>query len=94
MNFIPADGKVMGIRPEDIDLVGPGEGMDYRVSVVEPLGAQTLLTGTAAGQMLRVTLAGEHQVAPGTTLHIRPRPDRVRWMDATSGRALPAGTSA
>jgi multiple sugar transport system ATP-binding protein len=94
MNFIPADGKVMGIRPEDIDLVGPGEGMDYRVAVVEPLGAQTLLTGTAAGQMLRVALAGEHLVAPGTTLHIRPRPDRVRWMDAASGRALPAGTSA
>ena len=42
MNFLRADaGRLMGIRPEDIDLVDAGAGLPFRVSVVEPLGAQT-----------------------------------------------------
>ena len=94
MNFLPKDGALLGIRPEDIDLVDAAEGMEFRVNVVEPLGAQTLLTGTAAGQMLRVALAGEHAIAAGTTLHIRPRPERIRWMDAATGQALPTRTPA
>jgi len=94
MNFLPKDGALIGIRPEDIDLVSAAEGMEFRVNVVEPLGAQTLLTGTAEGQMLRVALAGEHAIAAGTTLHIRPRPERIRWMDAATGQALPARTPA
>ena len=58
------------------------------VNVVEPLGAQTLLTGSANGTLLRVALPGEHAIAPGSDLHIRPRPDRIRWMDPTTGRAI------
>ena len=86
MNFLPRDGALLGIRPEDIDIVDAG--MAFRVSVVEPLGAQTLLTGTVGGTLLRVALSGEHDIAPGITLQIRPRPERIRWMDAASGRAI------
>ena len=86
MNFLPVDGALLGIRPEDIDIVD--DGMAFRVSVVEPLGAQTLLTGVAEGTLLRVALNGEHHIPPGSTLHIRPRPDRIRWMDAATGRAI------
>ncbi len=89
MNFLVRDRRLLGIRPEDLDLVGPGEGLAFRVNVVEPLGAQTLLTGTAEGHLVRVALAGEHHVPPGADLHIRPRPERIRWMDAATGRALP-----
>jgi len=89
MNFLPAEaGRLMGIRPEDIDLVPAGAGLPFRVSVVEPLGAQTLLTGLSEGQVLRVALAGEHPIAAGAELFIRPRPDRIRWMDAATGHAL------
>ena len=86
MNFLPVDGALLGIRPEDIDIVE--DGMTFRVTVVEPLGAQTLLTGTVEGTLLRVALNGEHHVSPGTTVQIRPRPERIRWMDAASGRAI------
>ena len=91
MNFYPADGAILGIRPEDIDLVPPDlahTGTQFHVNVVEPLGAQTLLTGSANGTLLRVALPGEHAIAPGSDLHIRPRPDRIRWMDPTTGRAI------
>ena len=89
MNFLRADaGRLMGIRPEDIDLVDAGAGLPFRVSVVEPLGAQTLLTGTTDGQVVRVALPGEHVIAAGATLFLRPRPDRIRWMDAATGNAL------
>ncbi len=92
MNFLANGTRILGIRPEDLDIVPNGDGMAFHVSVVEPLGAQTLLTGTANNQMIRVALAGEHHIPPGADLHIRPRPDRIRWMDAATGRALPAGT--
>ena len=95
MNFLRTpDDRLMGIRPEDIDLVSPDQGFAFRVSVVEPLGAQTLLTGTADGQLLRVALVGEHHIAAGAELFIRPRPDRIRWMDATTGHAQAHAQSA
>jgi multiple sugar transport system ATP-binding protein len=92
MNFLARDGRLLGIRPEDLDLVAAGDGLPFRVNVVEPLGAQTLLTGIAEGHLVRVALNGEHHVPPGAELHIRPRPERIRWMDAATGRALPPGT--
>ena len=86
MNFLPSNGALLGIRPEDIDIVP--DGMKFHVNVVEPLGAQTLLTGIAENTLLRVALSGEHHIPPGSDLHIRPRPDRIRWMDAQTGRAI------
>ena len=91
MNFLrlPGEDRLLGIRPEEIDIVS--EGIAFRVAVVEPLGAQTLLTGSVEGQMVRIALVGEYAILAGTRLHIRPRPDRIRWMDAATGAALPTG---
>ena len=91
MNFLrlPGEDRLLGIRPEEIDIVS--EGIAFRVAVVEPLGAQTLLTGSVEGQMVRIALMGEYAILAGTRLHIRPRPDRIRWMDAATGAALPTG---
>ncbi len=38
---------VLGIRPEDLDIVAASDGFPFRVRVVEPLGSHTLLTGHA-----------------------------------------------
>ena len=50
---------------------------DDGADATEPLGAQTLLTGQINGALIRIALNGEHAIPPGTTLRVRPRPDRI-----------------
>ncbi len=76
-----------GIRPEDLTL-GEG-GIAAQVRVVEPLGPHTLVTTDVGGAMLRAVLDSTLAVAPGDTLSLVPAPDRIRWFDPESTRALP-----
>jgi len=88
MNFLslPGEKRVMGIRGEDMDVAE--DGLEFTLRVAEPMGSHTLLTGTVAGQQIRVVAASDFVAKPGALLHVRPRPDRIRWMDAESGAAL------
>jgi multiple sugar transport system ATP-binding protein len=74
------------IRPEDMDL-GEG-GIPAEVRVVEPLGAHTLVTSDVEGSMLRAVLDSNLSVAPGDRLGLVPRPDRIRWFDPETTRAI------
>jgi multiple sugar transport system ATP-binding protein len=85
-------GKAMlGIRPEDIEIVGEktGDAMRADVKVVELLGATSQLTTRIDGQMVRVTADSNIGVRHGDSLWLRPNPERVRWYDQQSGHALP-----
>jgi multiple sugar transport system ATP-binding protein len=88
MNFIalPGEARVMGVRGEDFEI--GAEGLDFTLRVAEPMGSHTLLTGTIAGQQVRVVAPSDIAVRPGAVLRLRPRPDRIRWMDAQTGAAL------
>jgi multiple sugar transport system ATP-binding protein len=79
---------VMGIRGEDLQLADASAGMPFDVRVVEPMGSHILLTGTVAGQMIRMVAPSGNAAQAGEVLHIRPLPDRISWMDATTGAAL------
>lgn len=87
---------LVGVRPEAFEVsTGPIAGsLAGVVVVVEPLGAQTLLTVDVHGTLVKVTVAADAEHAPGQNLWLRPLPDRLRLMDADSGQALllPAGT--
>jgi multiple sugar transport system ATP-binding protein len=83
---IAAGDIVLGIRAEDMDEAK--DGLAFTVRVAEPLGVHTLLTGTAEGQLLRVTAAPDARPPPGQILHLRPRPDRITWLDSETGHAL------
>jgi multiple sugar transport system ATP-binding protein len=83
-----SDSVVIGIRPEDLEIAGEGEGFPFEVRVSEPMGSHTLLTGMVAGQQIRAVVSSDMVPNAGTVLHLRPLPERVRWMDATSGAAL------
>jgi multiple sugar transport system ATP-binding protein len=57
MNFLPGEelGSVIGVRPEHLDIVAPGQGDWARVSLIEQLGD---------AQVVHATLAdGAHSVA-------------------------------
>ena len=84
-----ANGPVLlGLRPEDATI---GEaGMAFELAVVEPMGSHALLTGRVGGQMMRVVAPPDTVAQPGDTLHLRPDPARIVWMDATTGEAISA----
>src|SRR6266700_7125480 len=62
----------LGIRPEDVSLCPPGSGVgDAEVTVVEPLGIETLVHLEARGQRLVARLPGIAATAPGTRVGVR-----------------------
>jgi multiple sugar transport system ATP-binding protein len=83
------EGKiVLGVRPEDLQPTVAAEGFPFAIQVTEPLGPHIVLTGEAAGQQVRVVVPPETPVHAGATMHLRPRHDRLVWMDPASGVAL------
>ncbi len=85
-------GDLLGIRPEHLDVADAGStsGWQVQVETVELLGAERLVYGRLGGESLIIRL-DEARGAPaaGSTLTVAPRPDRLHWFDAESGRRLP-----
>ncbi len=78
----------IGVRPEHYRLAGPGEGLPYRVAVVEPTGAETHLFGTVADVEVRCVFRDRIAPEPGTILHLVADPAHVHVFDAASGLRL------
>jgi multiple sugar transport system ATP-binding protein len=77
---------VLGVRPEDL---APAEdGFGFLVHVIEPLGSHLLLTGSTAGQSLRVVVPPGTIVRGGETIPLRPDLAHIVWMDPETGKAL------
>ena len=74
------------IRPEDVT-VAPG-GLKATARVIEPLGAHTLVTSEVDGALFRAVLDSDIKVAPGDELSLVPKPDRVRWFDPETAKAV------
>lgn len=74
------------IRPEDLRL--SEMGMQAKVKIVEPLGAHLLVTCEVDGTLFRAVLDSDLAVKRGDTLTLTPQPDRIRWFDPVSTRAV------
>src|SRR6516165_6376645 len=81
---------VLGVRPEDLKPVVAG-GFSFTVRVAEPLGPHLMLTGETLGQQMRVVFPAETRVRVGATIQLRPRNDRIVWMDPASGATVGRG---
>lgn len=74
------------IRPEDLE---PAQvGLNATVKVVEPLGAHLLVTCDVDGALFRAVLDSDLKVASGETITLAPAPDRIRWFDPDSTKAI------
>ena len=81
-----SDTLEFAIRPEDLT-IGDGDGFLATVRVVEPLGAHTLVTAEVDGALFRAVLDSDTTTAPGDTLRLIPKPDRIRWFDPETSLA-------
>ncbi len=86
------EGKTIfvGLRAENMEaLAQPApDALKVRVDVVEPLGANNLLTIRIGGDVLKVSTHPDFPATMGGDLWIRFPIQKIRWMDAETGRAL------
>jgi multiple sugar transport system ATP-binding protein len=83
----------VGIRPDDLRLVGDGAGevegeVTGPVSVVEPLGNETLLSVMVAGQEVTARADGLVAAPPGDRVRLAPRLANLHLFDPATGVVL------
>jgi len=99
MNLLPAravglgaNGKVVGFRPEHVDIGGEGDGIPARVEVIEDIGADAYVFCSAEvdGEQTRLVARTEVRDAPAQGAHVslRPRRDEAHLFDSQSGERL------
>jgi sn-glycerol 3-phosphate transport system ATP-binding protein len=79
---------IMGIRPEHLDVAS--EGWALQVETTELLGAERLIYGRLGTEQIIVRSAENQPVPePGSTIHVKPREDRIHWFDGASRKRMP-----
>jgi multiple sugar transport system ATP-binding protein len=86
-----SDGQpvVFGTRPEHLSLVDDG-GIAGEVVVVEPTGADTLISCRHQTRELSVVFRERHEFAPGEMIRLLPDCSHAHVFDAKSGLSLAA----
>jgi multiple sugar transport system ATP-binding protein len=81
---------VLGLRPEHIALVAPGQPADGQatVSLAEPMGANVVLWLDLGGMPIAVNTESHTPHQRGDALGLRADPRRVSLFDTTNGRRL------
>ena len=82
----------IGVRPEDLRLVGTGEGVEVVVELVEELGSDAFLhgsvTGGSVGDMLVARVDPRNPPRKGEKVTLAPSPDQLHWFDASTGERV------
>ncbi|MBV7412797.1 sn-glycerol-3-phosphate ABC transporter ATP-binding protein UgpC [Dermabacteraceae bacterium TAE3-ERU27] len=83
----------VGVRPEDLELTGEGQGLPVEVDVVEELGADAYVYGRLAGsdpsaKPIIARVDGRRPPMKGETVHFMPKQGHVHLFDVESGKRL------
>ncbi|MDQ1624673.1 MAG: multiple sugar transport system ATP-binding protein [Actinomycetota bacterium] len=84
----------VGIRPEDMDLVAQGQGLKTVVNVVEELGADAYVYGTAevngTEHQIIARVDGRKPPEKGESVYFAPVPGHLHLFSTQSGERLPS----
>ena len=84
----PGREVVVGLRPEDLAPASEGALLSGRISVVEPLGAESLLYVDVGGREIVAAGPGRDAPRPGATIGLGAAPGSAHLFDAVTGEAL------
>ena len=87
------DGTIrVGIRAEDIraDLAASPEAIPARAEVVEPVGANLLVTAVVGDQRIKVLTRTDFAVQTGGDIWLQPEWDKLRWFDPETQKEIAA----
>jgi sn-glycerol 3-phosphate transport system ATP-binding protein len=88
MNLVPRGGRLLGVRPEDLEPCAEADAMLVaQVDLIEPLGADLLVHGVVEGTRLVARLPAAQKVSEGR-LPLRFPPARAHYFDAASGARI------
>jgi multiple sugar transport system ATP-binding protein len=80
---------VLGVRPEHVVAqAGNGGAHQARAEMIEPMGAETLVWTSIAGQPFAIRLEGDSQVKVGDQLAVDFPPQRLNLFDLETGVRL------
>ncbi|MEO8199746.1 MAG: sn-glycerol-3-phosphate ABC transporter ATP-binding protein UgpC [Gemmatimonadota bacterium] len=82
---------ILGVRPEDVRLGDPGQGIPAMVELAEPLGNELLLHVRAGEVELTARLPAGSPPTSGSQVHLAVDPAKVHFFDQASGMAISAG---
>ena len=88
----------VGIRPEDIELYteNPGAGsVPAKISVIEPLGGETVLDVHVGPNIIKVVIPPTQKVSEGQPVWLKMIPDRIHlFSNANTARLYTTGKAA
>jgi multiple sugar transport system ATP-binding protein len=88
----PYDGKsvLLGIRAENMETLNTpaDDAVKVNVLVVEPLGAQNLLTVNIGEDTVKVSTHPTFKVAPNDDVWLRFPAEKIRWVDRDTEKVL------
>ncbi|MEO7069557.1 MAG: sn-glycerol-3-phosphate ABC transporter ATP-binding protein UgpC [Nostocoides sp.] len=91
---------ILGVRPEDLDVVSEGQGIPVEIDVVEELGADAYIYGTAKASThteadedatekpFIARVDGRQPPEKGSTIYLAPKAGHLHLFDAESGLRL------
>ena len=85
---LPEGPATYGIRPEHLSL-STEDGAPAEVLLVEPMGSETQVTVQLGESRVVCVLRERVALAPGSTIHLRPRVNAAHLFDLGSGKSLP-----
>jgi multiple sugar transport system ATP-binding protein len=84
---LPEGPAIYGIRPEHLSL-STDDGAPAEVLLVEPMGSETQVTVQLGMSRVVCVLRERVALAPGSTIHLRPRAKAAHLFDVGSGKRI------
>ena len=84
----PGQEVVLGIRPEHFEIATTGIWPGFRVDIVEPMGADTVIWCSDGLGSVQVRTTGSRKAVPGESMTLNTDPSQVSLFAADSGERL------
>jgi len=78
----------LGVRPEHLGIGETGTWPGFKVDIVEPMGADTVIWCSDGERTVQVRTGGDRQTMPGDRLCLALDPNRISVFAADTGRRL------
>jgi multiple sugar transport system ATP-binding protein len=85
---LPGQEVVLGVRPEHLAITGTGTWPGFKVDIVEPMGADTIIWCSDGVGSVQVRTHGSRKAAPGESLTLQADLTEISLFAADTGERL------